>query len=239
MQRIHSILILLFLPFLAFGQGKVTRHTQQSTQYKEPSKDPIKGILNGHEWVDFGLPSGTLWATCNVGTDRFDYYGDYFVWGNLQKINNDNVSWSKRPQYYSQSSSFSGLAQYDPAKALWGKTWRTPTKEEFQELIDNCTFTWTDEYDGGVWVVSKNNGQKIYLPACGGCSGTQGYDYVGSVGIYWASTASSTETTYKDVSDYAYCFQFTKEQQSNQLTPSIRTNPRQACLNVRPVISKK
>lgn len=237
--------IIIFISVLAvglighiecYGQGKVTRI--QPSANKESAKHSIRGTSNGHEWVDLGLPSGTKWATCNVGTDKFDYYGDLFVWGNTQIISNENVSWTKRPPYYSQTSSFSGLVQYDPAKALWGRTWRTPTKEEFQELLDNCTFTWTDEYDGGVWVKSKRNGQQIYLPACGGCSGTQGYDYAGIVGIYWTSTASPTESIYENITDYAYCFHFTKGQQSNSLTPVIKTNPRQACLSIRPVMSK-
>lgn len=237
-MRNLTILIVLMIPFLAYGQGKVTRQTKQSVGQSNNSKTkgPKVGTINGHEWVDLGLPSGTKWATCNVGTDKFDYYGGYFVWGNIQIVNDEN----ERPTYYNQTSSFSGLAEFDPAKAVWGGTWRTPTREEFQELIANCTFTWTDEYDGGVWAESKSNGQKIYFPACGGCSGTQGFDYFEIVGLYWSSSAAPTENTYKNVTDYAYCVQFMKDNKGNQsLTPSIRTNPRHACLSIRPVMSKK
>lgn len=218
---------LTLIPFFAFAQGKIER---PSTSNKTSS---MTGIRNGHQYVDLGLPSGTKWATCNVGTDKFDYYGDFFVWGSPIVITNDNIAWEARPKYY-EKNSFVGLKEYDPATAIWGGKWRTPTKEEFMELFDNCIFTWTDEYDGGVWVQSKRNGNKIYFPACGGCSGTQGYDYIGIVGFYWTSDVAPMETTYKGVNDYSYCMQFVKTEKV-QITPTIRTNPRQACLSIRPV----
>lgn len=245
-MRIMMSKIIIFISVLAvglighiecFGQGKVTRI--QPSANKESAKHSIRGTSNGHEWVDLGLPSGTKWATCNVGTDKFDYYGDYFVWGSLQVVKDENISWSKRPSYYNLGDSFSGLVKYDPARSSWGMTWRTPTKEEFVELVEYCQFTWTDEYDGGVWVQSKRNGQKIYLPACGGCSGTQGYDYVRIAGLYWTSTAAPTENTYRGVPDYAFCMQFISENKDGSIIiPTIRTDPRQACLSIRPVMSK-
>ena len=147
----------MFISFAVSAQGKENDRPTSS------SKSSITtGILNGHKYVDLGLPSGTKWATCNVGTDKFDYYGNLFVWGNPAAVTDD--SWSKRPSYYEQSS-FGGLKEYDPATAIWGVSWQTPTKDDFIELINNCVFTWTDEYDGGVWAYSKRNGQKIYFPA--------------------------------------------------------------------------
>lgn len=225
-------ILLTLIPFVTFAQGKIER---PSTSNKTSS---MTGIRNGHQYVDLGLPSGTKWATCNVGTENFDYYGNFFVWGNPIIITNDNVSWNERPKYYDQNS-FAGLKEYDPATAIWGGKWRTPTKEEFVELMDNCTFTWTDDYDGGVWVQSKRNGQKIYLPACGGCSGTQGYDYIGILGLYWTSTyAPSHESSYGDeVKDFAYCFSFSKDESVTE-TIKFYDEPRQACLSIRPVISR-
>lgn len=227
-----SICFLLILGCLnCFGQGKIER---PSSSDKTVS---TTGVLNGHQYIDLGLPSGTKWATCNIGTDKFDYYGDYFVWGNPAIITNDNVSWKSRPDYHRQSS-FAGLVKYDPAKAIWGGRWQTPSKEDFDELIEYCSFTWTDEYDGGVWVKSKRNGEKIYLPACGGCSGTQGYDYAGIVGLYWTASSAPTETTYgNEVKDFAFCFQFMTSD-TKSIAPTIRTDPRQACLSIRPILRK-
>ena len=113
-----------------FGQGKIER---PSLSNKTSS---TTGVLDGHKYVDLGLPSGTKWATCNIGTDKLDYYGDYFVWGNPTIITNDNLDWNLRPQYYRQSS-FSGLSEYDPAKAIWGGRWHTPSKDEIESF---CNF---------------------------------------------------------------------------------------------------
>lgn len=150
---LYTFIFVMFISFAVSAQGKIERPSSSSKSAK------TTGTLNGHNYVDLGLPSGTKWATCNIGTDKFDYYGDYFVWGNPRVITNDNVSWNLRPQYYGQSS-FSGLAEYDPARALWRGRWQTPSKEAFEELMEYCTFTWTDEYDGGVWAQSKRNGEK-------------------------------------------------------------------------------
>lgn len=227
---LYTFIFVMFISFAVSAQGKIERPSSSSKSAK------TTGTLNGHNYVDLGLPSGTKWATCNIGTDKFDYYGDYFVWGNPRVITNDNVSWNLRPQYYGQSS-FSGLAEYDPARALWGGRWQTPSKEAFEELVEYCTFTWTDEYDGGVWAQSKRNGEKIYFPASGGCSGTQGYDYAGIVGLYWTSISAPTESTYGDkITDFAFCFQLT---QSDSSLCKIRTEPRQACLSIRPILQNR
>lgn len=228
---LYTFIFVMFISFAVSAQGKIDRPTSSS------KSSNTTGFLNGHKYVDLGLPSGTKWATCNVGTDKFDYYGDYFVWGNPIIITNDNISWNLRPQYYGQSS-FSGLAKYDPAMALWEGRWQTPSKEAFEELMEYCTFTWTDEYDGGVWAQSKRNGEKIYFPACGGCSGTQGYDYAGIVGIYWTASSAPSEKTYGDeVKNFAFSFQFMTSD-SKSITPTISTNPKQACLSIRPILRK-
>ena len=237
MMRYVILFMILLVPSLAIAQGKITRY--QDTHTIPHKSVPTKGIENGHEWVDLGLPSGVKWATCNVGTDKFDYYGDYFVWGNPNYVTDATISWNKRPRFYNISKSFSGIINYDPARTLWGGKWQTPTRENFMELLDNCTFMWTDEYDGGVWVTSKKNGQKIYLPACGGCSGTQGYDYVRIVGLYWSSTPAPTEDTYgNEITDFAYYFLFHGNKNNKVDKIGLFTNPRQACLSIRPVIDK-
>ena len=111
-------------------------------------------------YVDLGLPSGLLWATCNVGADNPEDYGDYFAWGETQP--KDTYNWSTY-QYcngsyntltkYCSNSSFGYngftddlttlLPEDDAATANWGSHWRMPTEEEWQELYRNTTNTWT------------------------------------------------------------------------------------------------
>ena len=87
-------------------------------------------------------------------------------------------------------SDIGGNAQYDVARAKWGSSWRLPTKADFDELLneDNCTWLWTTQGGKeGYKVISKRNGNSIFLPAAGYRGGTSPYD-VGSGGWYWIST---------------------------------------------------
>ena len=80
-----------------------------------------------------------------------------------------------------------GNSKYDAARANWGSTWRMPTKKEFQELKDQCIWTWTSQGGhSGYRVTSKTNGNSIFLPAAGYRSGESLND-VGSNGFYWSA----------------------------------------------------
>lgn len=124
------------------------------------------GAANGHQYVDLGLPSGLLWATCNVGADSPTDCGDYFAWGETTPKNSytlENCLTSGKIL-----SDISGDGRYDAARANWGGDWRMPTKAEFQELRNHCVWTWTSQ-DGqdGYLVTSAKNGNSIFLPAGG------------------------------------------------------------------------
>ena len=141
--------------------------------------------INGHEYVDLGLPSGLLWATCNVGANSPEEYGDYFAWGETETketYGKDNcltygLGWSQlRSQGYIYSDRNILASQHDAATAYWGGDWRMPTKAEQQELLDKCTWTWT-MLNGveGYKVTSKANSNYIFLPAAGYRSGSSLY----------------------------------------------------------------
>ena len=94
------------------------------------------GTLNGHEWVDLGLPSGTKWATCNIGTSTPSGYGNYYAWGETSTKSSYTEANSRT--YGKNISDFSGNTYYDAATANWGSGWRMPTYKEFQELKEKC-----------------------------------------------------------------------------------------------------
>ena len=94
------------------------------------------GQHNGHEYVDIGLPSGLKWATCNVGASSPEDYGDYFAWGETSP--KAEYTWENSVTYGEQMSDISGNAQYDAATANWGGSWRMPTKEQMEELVEHC-----------------------------------------------------------------------------------------------------
>ena len=162
--------------------------------------------------VDLGLPSGTKWAAFNVGATKPEEYGDYFAWGETA-VKSDYI-WSTYKYCsgsettltkYNFSSDYGSVVDYktileatdDAASIIWGNSWRTPTDAEWTELRENCTWTWTSDYNGtgiaGRIVTSNMTGyedKSIFLPAAGFRSGTGLYD-VGSRGYYWSSSLST------------------------------------------------
>ena len=164
------------------------------------------GVVNGHAWVDLGLPSGTKWATCNIGATSPEEYGDYFAWGDTEPAPNNNYSFSNCPTYGLSASELQSqgyidsegnlTAQYDAAVANWGGGWRMPTRSEMQELIDKCTWTWTAQNGvNGYKVTSTVNSNYIFLPAAGYRYGTS-LNNAGSNGYYWSSTPDSNIYAY-------------------------------------------
>ena len=149
-----------------------------------------------HEYVDLGLPSGTLWATCNVGANAPEEYGDYFAWG--ETAPKDVYNWSTY-QYYDGSNlaKYTGsdglttlLPEDDAATTNWGNEWRMPTKEEWQELLDNTTNKWTTQNGVNGRLFTGSNGNSLFLPAVG-FRWDDDLNYVGSYGYYWSSSLNT------------------------------------------------
>ncbi len=128
--------------------------------------------INDYEYVDLGLPSGLKWATCNVGADSPEDYGDCYAWGEINT--KFDYNFENSVTHNKNFGDISGNSKYDAARANWGGTWRLPNKEEMEELIKECTWERTTQCDvNGYKVVSKKNGNYIFFPADE---------------IYWSST---------------------------------------------------
>lgn len=117
--------------------------------------------FNGHEYVDLGLPSGTLWATCNIGAKKPEDYGDYLSW-------NDGKT----------------------AAANWGNGWRMPTGEQWKELQKNTKSTWTTRNGVNGRLFMANNGNSLFLPASG-YRYEGSLNDAGGLGLYWSSSLHS------------------------------------------------
>ena len=143
---------------------------------------------NGHDYVDLGLPSGTLWATCNVGANSPEEYGDYFSWG--ETFVKENYTDDDTSKYTGRNNLTTLEASDDAATFNWGSCWRMPTQAEMQELYDNCTREWTVQNGvyGGKFI--GPNGNSIFLPAAGNRK-YRDFCNVGSEGIYWSSSLDS------------------------------------------------
>jgi hypothetical protein len=164
-------------------------------------------VIEDHEWVDLGLPSGTLWATMNVGAKVPEEYGDYFAWGETapkQVYSWSTYKWCNGSQNtitkYCTNSDYGMVDNKtqlvlgdDAAYVNWGALWRMPTKEQEKELIDKCT--WTETTQNGVYglLVTGPNGNTIFLPATGGRF-DDGLNLTGSHGGYWSRTLYEYES---------------------------------------------
>ncbi len=154
------------------------------------------------EAVDLRLPSGTKWASCNVGALKPEEYGGYYAWGETEEknwyewstykwCNGTNTSMTK----YCTNSSYGTVdnktmldLEDDVAHVMWGGDWRIPTYNEFEELVDNCISEWTI-LNGvkGQKFTSKRNGNSIFLPAAGYRKGHDLHSVV-VYGYFWTSS---------------------------------------------------
>ena len=162
-------------------------------------------IINGHKFVDLGLPSGLLWATCNIGAETAADDGYYFAWGETEA--KSQYDWDT----YKHGTSSDNLTKYnstdgktvldkedDAACTNWGSPCRMPTQKELGEIWDNCTKTWIripisdNTFVMGKKFTSTKNGNSIFFPASGYRSGTT-LNRHDENGYYWTS---STDTKY-------------------------------------------
>lgn len=140
--------------------------------------------INGQSYVDMG--DGLKWATCNVGANSPEEYGNYYAWGEV--VQKTDFSESK----YDYKKEFE-----DAASVNWGATWRLPTEEEWAWLLENCDWTWTEENGvNGYKVTSEVTSNSIFLPAAGFFD-DEALAFVGRNGLYWSSSPKGTENYYK------------------------------------------
>ena len=155
-----------------------------------------------YEFVDLGLPSGTMWATCNVGATKPEEFGLYFAWGETEGYTAEDVSAGKKEfawddykfgttdnlTKYNATDGLVALELEDDAAYQSDNTCRIPTRAELEELRANTTSTWeTLNGVNGRRFTSKTNGNSIFVPAAGNC-GNGTVDYVGSKCFLWSSS---------------------------------------------------
>ena len=160
---------------------------------------------NHPHMIDLGLPSGTLWACCNVGASKPEEHGGYYAWGETEEKEaynevsyqyctgenpNDN-GWYDQRHYQDIGNDIAGT-QYDVAHEKWGGSWVMPSVDKIKELFNNCTCTKTSINGvNGQKFTSKNNGTSIFLPAAS-------LIYTSGICHYWSSTCLSSV-------NWAYC----------------------------------
>ncbi|MBR1655384.1 MAG: hypothetical protein IJ698_03050 [Prevotella sp.] len=233
-----TIWLLLFLTFTSYNVGAQSR----------------KAILNnnGHECVDLGLPSGTLWATCNVGATTPEESGDFYAWGETEA--KDNYSWATykwcdgdvvnktnqnltkycdRGAYGRLDGKISLEPKDDVAHIKWGGNWHIPTIEEYQELMDYCTFDfdWIDEaktIEG--YKITGPNGNVMIMPAAGY---RRNDTYNSSSFYYWSANLQMKDIPSNNHATHVFCLRFLNSDEAQ-----MGGNYRYYGYPVRPVLSK-
>lgn len=205
---------------------------KQDGENKAVSVEQIKNKLlelpSKYEFVDLGLPSGTKWATCNVGASKPEDFGLYFAWGETVGYTPEDVAAGKKAfnsddykfgthdnlTKYNATDGLTQLELVDDAAYQSDNTCRMPTKSEIQELIDNTTNTWeTLNGVNGRRFTSKTNGNSIFVPAAGNWDNGSD-DIVGFYGSLWSSSLDesypsrvwylSFDSDYVFMSNYGY-----------------------------------
>lgn len=178
-------------------------------------------FIDGHEYVDLGLPSGTLWATMNVGAKSKTDYGLYFAWGETQGRTDVSTETFRCSDYeFNPSGDHSTMTKYnatdgktvldledDAVHVNWGGNWHMPTKEQCEELFNTTYVTnaWITNYRNsgvnGRLFTSVNNGNTMFIPAAGGYVDSSVYG-VGNYNVVWTSTL---HPEYMYYAWYLYC----------------------------------
>ena len=200
----------------AYAMEQVSHHSFDYYYGEDMVFTTTGGGFNGHDYVDLGLPSGTLWATCNVGANAPEEYGHYYAWGEtLPKSyyswgtyqytpegNNDaprgfvKYCWKAEDGLNGYTDNLSTLVSSDDAATVnWGGSWRTPTEEEWSELFFawvfgvNCEWTTQNGVKGELFTAP--NGNRLFLPAAGKRI-LDTFCQPDSVCFYWSSSLCGT-----------------------------------------------
>lgn len=203
----------------------------QSVSFVNPVEDTYKPTIIEDEetptfgkFVDLGLPSGTMWASFNVGASTPEEYGGYYAWGETEEKETydwNTYNYSQNGSYINLGSDISGT-EYDVAHVKWGSNWCMPTSFEIKELLNNCTSEWTTLNGVNGLKFTGPNNNSIFLPAAGLRTDGDLY-YPGGSGFYWSSTQASYDLN-------PYSLNFTSHNVDYGIVFSLYTGH-----NVRPV----
>ncbi|MBO4588026.1 MAG: hypothetical protein J5711_03885 [Bacteroidales bacterium] len=197
-----NVLLYSFDDFMLMDVNNRAMASVRLVRRVAPGRNKTRGT-----WVNLGLPSGTLWYSCNVGATRPEEYGDYFAWGETKP--KPDYSWSNY-KYGRASDSLTkycnseslGLNGYsdtltvlepgdDASTAALGRNARTPTYDEWMEMMEYSTMEWTTLNGvNGFQFTSNTNGKTLFFPAAGGYVTNdwhQGLSGAGEGGAYWSS----------------------------------------------------
>ena len=204
-HTLKAIAAVILMVVFAMSCSKPDEPSNDDNPTDQNDSIVIDSVVYDHEFVDLGLPSGLLWAACNLGANSPEDCGDYFAWGETEP--KEMYDWKQykyssvcNDEYYltkyctDPKLGFNGFVDSlmilepidDAVVANWGADWRMPTKEEYEELNQETTFTWIKVNGVEGRLLTGPNGNSIFFPATGFY--LDGEIICTGLGIYWSSS---------------------------------------------------
>ncbi len=236
MKAIHLLLsALLFFPLVTSAQSD-----------DKPIKAPepvISGVIDGHEYADLGLPSGTLWATCNVGAETPTETGILVSWGELEP--KDEYIWETYKYFEEFVLNENGFydvictdigqdicaTEYDAACKHWGSKWRMPNYDEIKELRRNCWWLLVEEEGVLGFRFYGPNTNSIFMPIYVGYNIGEDELYYNDA-FYWSGSEFENNNESEKSKTRAWMFFFDRS------GVSVINSPKWAGLAIRPVVNR-
>ena len=201
------------------GGDYITPNVSYCVDNNEVHYEKFYDPYNGHEYIDLGLPSGTLWAKCNVGAETETDYGLYFQWGDTQGYESSEVgsgegqkafAWAdyKYGTYDSLDTTNYGMTKYngtddktslditdDAAHVNMGGEWTMPTDTQISELITLSHSVVTKNSVVGM-EFTGTNGNTLFVPFSGIARGGSVISTGGGGGVWSSSLASNVRSAF-------------------------------------------
>ncbi len=202
--------------YVKLGDEVLYGNVKSITTFGEKPSSPTYTLINGHKFVDLGLASGLLWACSNVSAASFSDDGDYFAWGETKSKSRYSLGtykWNHEPddsflwitKYNAADGKTTLDANDDAATVNWGSPCRMPDVSEFEELYNQCVWSWMSNYNGtSGYLVTGPNGNTIFFPASGSYWGDDLSSH-GSGGYYWSRSLYPNENDSFQSAHYLHC----------------------------------
>lgn len=196
---LRTFVLAAFVPALSLSL--VSCEPENESDNEDNTDNLESSETSDYEAVDLGL--SVKWASCNVGAQVPEEYGDFYAWGEI--VSKNNYSESTYLYYDNGAYEYIGAdicgTEYDVAHLVMGDNWRMPTQAEVEELYHNCTWEWTEVNGVSGEKITGPNGNSIFLPAAGYRESDR-HNSKEAFGYYSSGTLSSNDE------ERAFCFAF-------------------------------
>ena len=200
---------LVFLLLVLCGVGIWLLYGNNKKENTKPDYVTESGVtISSDDYVNLGLPSGTLWASCNVGANAPYERGGLYAWGETSQkafygyenyFDADSSSASAYNLFGMEGQELQSVVgtKYDVASVVCGPGYMMPTEAQLNELCIECKWI-KDTLNGFTgMVVTGPNEKSIFLPT-GGVGDENGISRRNDIGYYWGGELLECDTIFNN-----------------------------------------